>query len=455
MAAFTPKEKTTKVELIQRKLAELVDISQAYSPSRKTFFNISSFQILAMFRRGLFYSYLSIYLRFFLGLSVTETTFFATFPMILNVLFQTFVWGPVSDKFQLRRTLIILGEVSAAISTSLVWYVHTLPQSNQAAGYAIIIGLSIVEIFWSMSNVGWSALLSDLYPQHKRADIQGRLSSIGALGRMIGVWIGGLAYDGLSQFYKGWGFETGLLFFIASGIMFVSTIPMIFVPEGGIKKDARRPSTQSREKANVSRRFLIFLLAMLFINFGRNSVALTKAQYLSLDEGFNVSSSVLSYIVNTASAAIFVVGLSIRKLSNRFRDETLLLVGAVISIIYLSGFVLAESLPLIFISNFLAGASNVIILASSYSYASKLIPPEKRGKQFALFNATFFLSWGIPGTFIVGPIVDQLIKSGGKQIFSYKMSFLAAAALVFTGVLIMLFVARINRKASRKKWSNF
>ena len=246
-----------------------------------------------------------------------------------------------------------------------------------------------------------------------------------------------------------------MLFFIASGMMFVSTIPMIFVPEGGIKKDARMPSTQSREKANVSRRFLIFLLAMLFINFGRNSVALTKAQYLSLDEGFNVSSSVLSYIVNTASAAIFVVGLSIRKLSNRFRDETLLLVGAVISIIYLSGFVLAESLPLIFISNFLAGASNVIILASSYSYASKLIPPEKRGKQFALFNATFFLSWGIPGTFIVGPIVDQLIKSGGKQIFSYKMSFLAAAALVFTGVLIMLFVARINRKASRKKWSNF
>lgn len=133
----------------------------------------------------------------------------------------------------------------------------------------------------------------------------------------------------------------------------------------------------------------------------------------------------------------------------------MLLVGAVISIIYLSGFVLAESLPLIFISNFLAGASNVIILASSYSYASKLIPPEKRGKQFALFNATFFLSWGIPGTFIVGPIVDQLIKSGAKQIFSYKMSFLAAAALVFTGALIMLFVARINRKASRKKWSNF
>jgi len=451
MAAPTPKETTTKAGLSQRKLTELVRVSQAYPPSRKTFLNISSFQVLAMFRRGLFYSYLSIYLRRFLGLSVTETTFFATFPMILSVLFQTFVWGALSDKFQLRRTLIILGEISAAIGTSVVWFIHTLPQSHYAAGYVIIIGLSIVEIFWSMSNIGWSALLSDLYPEHRRTDIQGRLSSVGAIGRMIGVWIGGLAYDGLSQFYEGWGFETGLLFFIASGIMFVSTIPMLFVPEGGIKKDGRQPIRQSDGKSAISRQFLMLLLAMLFINFGSNSVALTISQYLSLDEGFHVSSSTLSYIVNTASAAIFIVGLCTRKLSSRFKDETLLLIGAVISIIYLSGFALAENLPLIFISNFLAGASNVIISASSYSYASRLIPPEKRGKQFALFNATFFLSWGIPGTFIAGPIVDQLIKSGATQIFSYKMSFLTAAALVFMGALIALFVARTNRNASRKK----
>ena len=49
----------------------------------KIFLGISSFQILAMFRRGLFYSYLTIYLRHFLGLSVTTTTLFATFPMIV------------------------------------------------------------------------------------------------------------------------------------------------------------------------------------------------------------------------------------------------------------------------------------------------------------------------------------------------------------------------------------
>lgn len=445
------KEFKVKAGLTWKSLTANVGVSQALRTGRKTFWNISSFQILAMFRRGLFYSYLSIYLRFFLGLSVTETTLFATFPMILNVLFQTFVWGAVSDRFQLRRTLIILGEISAAISTFFVWYIHTLPENNHTAGYAIIIGLSIVEIFWSMSNVGWSALLSDLYPEQQRTGLQGKLSSIGAIGRISGVWIGGLAYDGLSHFYEGWGFNEGYLFFIASGIMLVSTIPMLFVPEGGIRKNAKKARFRNDRKITFSRKFLIFLLAMLFINFGRNSVALTKSQYLSLDEGFNVSSSLLSYIVNTSSAAIFIVGLSMRRLSLRLRDEVLLFAGTMIAVFSLVGFVFAESLPLIFISNFVAGASNVVILASSYSYASRLIPPEKRGKQFALFNATLFLSWGIPGTFIAGPIVDHLMKSGATQIFSYRMSFLSAAILVFIGALLSLFVIRMNRPSHKKK----
>ena len=157
-------------------------------------------------------------------------------------------------------------------------------------------------------------------------------------------------------------------------------------------------------------------------------------------------SSLLSYIVNMSSIAIFIVGLFMRKLSHRFEDEILLLMGTAIAIIYLSGFALANTLTTIFVSNFLAGVSNVVISASSYSYAARLISPGKRGKQFALFNATLFLSWGIPGTFITGPIVDQLIRSGASQIFSYKMSFLLAVILVLIGSLIILIGRRIQEK---------
>jgi hypothetical protein len=266
----------------------------------KTFLNISSFQILVMFRRGLFYSYLSIYLRFFLGLSVTETTLYASLPMIVNVLSQTFVWGKISDKFQLRRTLIIIGEISAAILTSIVWYVHTVPGSKYAAGYVLIIGMTIIEIFWSMSNVAWSALLSDIYPAEQRAGLQGRLASIGAVGRFLGIIIGGLLYDGLAKYYEGWGFHEGALFFIATGIMLISTVPMFFVPEGGVKYQnpdkTDNISNIATDNHPVSHKYIIFLLAMAFINFGVNSITLLKSQYLTLEEGFNVSSRVLSYI---------------------------------------------------------------------------------------------------------------------------------------------------------------
>lgn len=427
------------------------------SGSRRTFLGISSFQALAMFRRGLFYSYLSIYLRFFLGLSVTETTFFATFPMILNIVFQTFVWGVISDKYQKRRTLIILGEIFAALSTFFVWLIHTMPASKYAAGYVIILGMSFVEIFWSMSNIGWSAIISDLYPEHRRTEIQGKLTSIGALGRIIGVWIGGIAYDGLAHFYEGWGFDKGLLFFIASGIMILSTIPMFFVPEGGVKviKDGRadkpQRSDQPRKKWSYTRLFTVFLLAMVFINFGRNSIALIKAQYLSLDQGFNVSSSLLSYIVNMQSLAMFIGGIFVSKLSKKFSDTTLLMFGSITAVVHLLGFMLGTTLVIIFISNFLGGIAMVIILASAYSYVSRLIPSDKRGKQFALFNATFFLSWGVAGTLIAGPVVDFLIKSGADQIFSYQMSFLSAALLVIIGIIIFIFADRMARKKTTQK----
>jgi MFS family permease len=415
--------------------------------TRKTLFNLSSFEILTMFRRGLFYSYLSIYLRFFLGLSVTETSLFATLPMVLNVVFQRFVWGALSDKYQKRRTYIILGEVLAAVGTLLVWYLHKLPDSKSAAGYIIIIGLSVVEIFWSMSNIGWSAIISDLYPEEERTGIQGKLSSLGALGRIIGVLIGGLAYDGLARYYDGWGFDNGFLFFVASGIMLVSTIPMFFVPEGG--SSAGQPKTVSDHihATRLSRVFTVFMLAMIFINFGRNSIAIIKTQYLSLDSGFNVSSQTLSYIVNMESLAIFIVGLFISRLSKMYKDATLLFAGASIAILGLVGFALASALPLIYVCNFLLGISMVIILSASYSYASRLIPPDSRGKQFAWFNATFFLSWGMAATLISGPIVDLLIKAGASEVFAYRISFVTSALLVVIGLLILLLADRMKRHA--------
>jgi MFS family permease len=405
----------------------------------KTFWGLSSFEMLAMFRRGLFYSYLSIYLRHFLGLSVTETTLFATLPMIANVVFQTFVWGGISDRYQVRRLLIIYGEALAGVGTVLVWYAHTLAGGPTAAGYVIIVGLTLIEIFWSMSNVGWSALISDIYREHDRNAVQGRLASIGGVGRMAGVWIGGLLYDGLGRYYEGWGFQQGALFFVAAAVMVLSIGPILLAPEGGIAASDSGPTGAERDGAGASAGvFLVFLAAMALINFGRNSIALILPQYLVLDSGLDVSSRTLSYIVNTQSAAMIITGLLSGWFGRRLGNGRSLLLATFLAIAALTLLSLSMNLKLIYAISFARGFSEVIILAASYAFASILIPPRKRGRYFGMFNATFFLSWGIAGTLMAGPVADAFIAGGAAEVFAYQMAFASAGAMTLAGGLILM-----------------
>ncbi len=402
------------------------------------FWGLSSFQILAMFRRGLFYAYLSIYLRYHLGLSVTATTLFATLPMLANIAAQNLVWGRLSDRYQRRRTFIIGGELLGAVGTVAVWYMHTLTVGPRASAYIVIAGLTVVEFFWSMSNIGWSALITDLYPPDARGAVQGRLTSIGGLGRIAGVWIGGLLYDGYGHHFPGWGFEKGALFFVAAGVMLISTLPMFFMPEGGITHGHARPKTVNDSGTKASfKRFWFFLTAMALINFGRNSVVVIQSQYLFLDTGFAVSSRTLAHIFNTESVAMIVTGLLVGHILARTGNARGILAGTAISLTYLLIFATTDRLPLIYIASFLKGAAEALVVAASYAVASIMIPPWRRARWFGLFNATYFLSWGLAGTLIAGPVADVMIRLGHSPTDAYRFSYLAALGLTLAGAIML------------------
>ena len=393
--------------------------------------------MLAMFRRGLFYAFLSIYLRHRLGLSVTETTLFATLPMVVNVLAQTLVWGNISDRLQMRRTLIIVGETLAAGGTVLTWYIHRQFADPTAAGYAIIAGLTAIEIFWSMSNISWSALVSDLYDVKQRSRIQGWLASMGGAGRMVGVWIGGLLYDGLGLKPEGWGFFEGPLFLVAAGVMLISTLPLFYLPEGGIGTDAEPVAADLHQgrSSTSGAIYLVFLAGMTFINFGRNSIAIIFTQYLTLDSGLALDSRTLSWVVNTQSLAIVALGWMAGWLCRRMGNGAALLAGTLAAVAGLALLAFTTSLPMVYAACFLRGVGDAVIMAAAYTFASILIPPQKRGRMFAWFNGTFFLSFGMAGTLIAGPIVDGLIAAGYAQPWAYRISFAAGAALTVIGLL--------------------
>lgn len=402
---------------------------------RSTFIGLSSFQLLAMFRRGMFYTYLSIYMRDFLLLSVTETTLYATLPMIMSVVFQNFVWGPISDKFQRRRTLIILGEVLAGIGTITVWFVHSIFSNLLLAGYVIIIGLICIEAFWSMSNISWSALISDIYPSKDRSKVMGQLTSVGGFGRIIGISIGGILYN------YGYGFRDGPLFFIAALVMFISSIPMIFAPEGGIKSEKEKEvviNNNTPQNFNFKTIFIVFIISLTFINFGRNSIATIYSQFLTLETGFSVDSILLSYIANTRSLAVLTIGFLAGTLSKKFGHSRTLILGVSLAIFALIITGLTDNLILIFVGSFFIGMGEVIIYAASYVIASNLIPSKVRAKLFGVYNMTFFLSWGLACTIISGPIIDILLNSGLEEVLSYQTAFIVGALITGIGLFIFL-----------------
>ncbi|WP_457920132.1 MFS transporter [Candidatus Lokiarchaeum ossiferum] len=427
------------------------------------FLGLSSFQFLAMFRRGIFYTYLSIYLRNYLGLSVTATTLFVTIPMLFSAIFQTFIWGRLSDRLQKRRTLIIAGEIFAGILILSLYILHAFQTNLVLAGYIIIGGLTITEIFWSMSNIGWTALLSDLYPQKERSTILGRITTLSGVGRMIGVFFGGYLYNGFGKFYKGWGFREGSMFYITVIFIFISIIPMRFlVPEGGINykqtfsdpKLNQQESNSSRSLSSKEKKiFTTFLISLLLINLGRNSIFAIFSQFLVLESGFNCSSQLLSYIMNTQSLAVVLTGFMAGILSKKFGDSLTLIMATLMLIGFMLITAFTTQVVLIFVGSFLWGSSYVLLSTASYGYVAKLIPETKRGKLFAYYNMAFFLSSGLAGTIITGPLVDRLISEGTLEVEAYRLAFVIGTIIstIGFGVFLGLEIWR-GKKNETKNW---
>jgi MFS family permease len=119
--------------------------------------------------------------------------------------------------------------------------------------------------------------------------------------------------------------------------------------------------------------------------------------------------------------------------------------GILLSLLGIGWLIITPSFNLALIASFLRGVSETIISASSYSIVAKMAPAEYRGRLFAYYNTTFFLSWGIAATLIAGPIADLLIGLGFTKANAYRGSFIAAILLVLVGIIALLAAFRSAR----------
>jgi MFS family permease len=222
--------------------------------------------------------------------------------------------------------------------------------------------------------------------------------------------------------------------------MLISVVPLLLLPEGGaieiIPKPPAGNGVPDNTPVSAVGTYLIFLAGMTLINFGRNSIAIVFPQYLSSAQGLALDSRTIGYILNTQSMAVIGLGWLVGWLCRRMGRERALLAGTLSAVVALVMLGANTSLPVIYLASFLRGIGDVVIMAAAYETASVFIPAAMRARRFAWFNATFFLSWGLPGTVIIGPLIDFLIAAGWSEPGAYRLAFTVASGMTFAGLTV-------------------
>jgi MFS family permease len=407
-------------------------------PSKSLFLNLSLFQFLSFLRRGVFYTFMINYL-FTLMQTVTSTALLGTLNMVASALGQNLLWGKIADRHKLRTRLIITGETIAAVTYFIVYQIHKSLlniQANFAAGLAIIFGLSVLEFFWSMSDVGWAALLTDVTTNKSRGRIVGLLNFIASLGRTLGILFAGFLY------LNGEGFRQGTIFYIVTTMLFTSATIM-WMTSRFVKtpnKDTPKPIEISfNEETSTSynkQTYKWFLISLIMIIIGATCVNQVFLLFLKLPNGLNASDPDMSFVLTAWTLAGMLTCLLCGWLTDRFGRVKILFTGLILAIITPPLYGLTLNVWTMALFYGINGISFWIIQTAGFTFAGDIIPEQERGRLFSRYNAVMALSWGPAGLLVGGPLADFQTSGGLNAYTAYVNVFYASSIIVVLGTVL-------------------
>lgn len=419
---------------------------------RGVFFNLGLFQFLTFVRRGVFYTFMINYLYTLMG-NVTSTAALGTLNMFASGLGQNLLWGRISDRYKLRARLVIAGETIAAFAYIAVFLAHKSfidVGDGFAAGLTIIFGLSALEFFWSMSDVGWSALLTDVTTPEIRGKVVGTLNFVASLGRMVGIFFAGYLY------FDGEGFRNGTIFFIVTTLLFVGTIIMALVSRREKTKTATNPIDKGREMQvefcdENETAYKWFLASLIIIVLGMASINQIFLLFLELPEGLGAQSQEMSIVLAAWTVGGMIASLTSGSLADKIGRAKAIVLGLVLAIFTPITYGFAKSVPVMALVYGLNGVAFWTVQTVSFALAGDLIPEHKRGCLLGRYNTVMALSWGPAGLFVGGPFADfQVNVLGIPKSAAYINAFYLSSIIVALGTA--LFIAKIAFKSKNMQY---
>jgi len=408
---------------------------------KSIFLNLSLFQFLSFVRRGVFYTFMINYL-FDLMQTVTSTTLLGTLNMMASALGQNLLWGKIADRYKLRTKLIIIGESIAATTYIIVFFIHKSLLNIQAyfaSGLTLVFGLSFLEFFWSMSDVGWAALLTDVTTNKTRGSVIGALNFIAALGRMIGITFAGMLYN------NGEGFRQGTIFYIVVAMLIASatimgvtskTIKTLPIKTQKLVSNKATAETPMNHNAQIYKWFLISLIIIIIGATCTNQVFLL---FLKLPQGLNASDPQMSLILTAWTLGGMIISLLSGWLADRIGRAKVFFTGLLLAIVTPLLYSIAFD---VYVMAFVYGLNGIAfwtIQTVGFAFAGDIIAEDRRGRLFSRYNTVMALSWGPSGLLVGGPLSDIQTKNfGHSPLTAYVNTFYAASIVTAVGAVIFI-----------------
>ena len=416
-------------------------MKKANASFRNVFFNLSVFQFLTFVRRGVFYTFMINYL-YTLMQSATLTAALGTLNMVASALGQNLLWGRISDRYKLRTKLIMTGESIAGFAYIIVFIIHkSLIQTGDhfLAGLAIIFGLSILEFFWSMSDVGWATLLTDVTTPEIRGRIIGTLNFIASLGRMVGILFAGFLYA------DGEGFKNGTIFYIVTILLFIGAAMMALMSRHTAMKSATQKNLGVKEKEEHKgkltdeneKTYSWFLASLIIIVLGAALINQIFLLFIKLTEGLNASDPEMSLILGTWTIGGMIASIVLGRLADKVGRNKVMFLGLILAAITPLLYGVALTVPLMALIYGLNGVSFWTSQTVGFAIAGDIIPEHKRGRLLSRYNAVMAIGWGPAGFLVGGPLADIQVKILGLPAYAaYLNTFFTSSIIVILGTIL-------------------
>ncbi len=316
--------------------------------------------------------------------------------------------GNLSDRFQVRKPLVVAGYTLSVLTRPFYAIVFAVPGA---------LGLRFLDrVGKGVRDSARDAIISLSTPRSELGRSFGYHRAMDTTGAILGPLV---AYLILSRFPS----RFNVVFFTAFGVGVLAILSLVFIKDVIVPASAKRTHLiASFTRFSVS--FKLYLVAIFVLSIGSLPVAVILLKTESI--GLVIADIPLFYMVYNLSYAGF--SMAAGKASDRIGARTVILVGYAVLLMSYFFLSIAHSVWPLVLGFLVLGLFPALTDGVQRAYASQLTSEDLRGSGLGWLNAANGF-----GALVAG-------VGGGYlwQVHGPAVAFLAASAVVVTGLVIFL-----------------